>query len=145
MSIIEIGWLSKNSLARHRPVFMAAQVSLFLIGCVFWVDVQTGGDNFAPEIWGHFACSLPAEAWAAINMTASAICYIGLGKPIRNWQVIVGSSLHCLQFSVLSWSAVFDGGAAVIGLYASMLLLPLHLWLLIEAIFHAPGFATKNA
>ena len=32
MATVEIGWLARNSLARHRPLIQMAQIALFMIG-----------------------------------------------------------------------------------------------------------------
>lgn len=129
-----IGWLAKNGLARYRPIFMVAQISLFIIGCMFWIDTQSGGQAFTAEVWGDLAYSIPASFWAFANMSTSALTAGGLMKPVKNWMVTTGAALSCLQYLTLSWSAVFDGGAAVIGLYASIFFLPLHIWIMVEAI-----------
>ncbi len=129
-----IGWLAKNGLSRYRPIFMMAQIGLFIIGALFWIDTQRGGAAFTAEVWGDLAYSIPAEFWAFANMSTSALTAIGLMKPVKNKMVSVGAGLSCLQYLVLSWSAVFDGGAAVIGMYASVFFLPLHMWILGEAI-----------
>lgn len=134
---LRIGWLTKNGLYRHRPMFMAIQVSLFLIGCMFWIDTQNNGRGFTEEVWGSLAYSIPASFWAFLNMASSSITIVGLMKPVRRWMVIVGAALSCVQFIVLSWSAVFDGGAVVIGFYASMFFLPMHIWLMMEAAHDA--------
>lgn len=128
-----VGWLAKNGMARHRPVFMAAEASLFLVGCCFWVDAVLGGKGFDEATWGALAYSVPALFWAGANMSCAALTLVGLVKPVRNWMVIVGASLASLQYMVLSYSAIFDGGASVIGLFALLFFLPLHLWLIFEA------------
>lgn len=133
MATVEIGWLARNSLARHRPLIQMAQIALFVIGALFWVDSLDGGKSFTPDVWGALAYSIPAECWAASFMLAAAITYIGLVKPVRNWMVITGAAMHCVQHLTLSYSATFTGGVPVIGLYASLFFLPLHLWLLIES------------
>ena len=132
------GWLARNGLARHRPSFMAAEMALFLIGCMFWSDTVLGGSAFSAEVWGRFAFSFPAIYWAGLNMGAAALTLAGLVKPVRNWMIITGASISCAQYLILSWSAIFDGGAAVIGFFASTFFLPLHLWILFEAILNDP-------
>ena len=133
MSDRTIGWLARNGLARYRPMFMLAEVALFVIGCIFWVDANAGASSFTADVWGHFAYSIPATYWAAFNMGCSSLTLAGLIRPVRNWMVIVGAGLSCVQYLILAWSAVFDGGAAVIGMYASLFFLPLHLWIVFEA------------
>lgn len=136
---MSIGWLSRNAISRHRPVFIAMQWGLFLIGATFWVDASMHSQGFNLEVFGSFAYSIPQKAWAVACMVSSALCIIGLIKPVKRMLVCVGAASHCLQFMLISYSAVFTGGAYVIGLYASILLLPLHLWLLFEAAFRDTG------
>lgn len=131
---VSAGWLSKNSLDRHRPVFMLVELQLFVIGCLFWVGSTDGHLSFTSATWGNFAYSAPAEFWAFVTMAFSAITFNGLMKPVRHWMVALGSGLHCLHFLVLSYSAVFTGGEMAIGIYASVLLLPLHMWMLLESL-----------
>ena len=138
MRSVSIGWLARNGLSRHRPAFMAAEVALVLIGCMFWSDTVLGGSAFTAEIWGRWAYSIPAIYWAGLNMGAASLTLAGLVKPVRNWMIVTGASISCLQYLALSWSAVFDGGAMVIGLYSSVFFLPLHLWILFEAISNDP-------
>ena len=44
-------------------------------------------------------------------MGAAALTLAGLVKPVRNWMIITGASISCAQYLILSWSAIFDGGA----------------------------------
>jgi hypothetical protein len=127
-------WVYHNSIDRHRPVFMSMQGALFIIGVMFWVDAMGDGVGFKEETWGWLAYSFPAAGWAFLNMATSAITMIGLMRPVRNWMVIVGASSHIAQFLILSYSAVMCGGVFVIGLYASVFFLPMHLWILLEAL-----------
>lgn len=138
MKTATVGWLAKNGLARYRPMLMLIEAGLFLIGGLFWADTMLGGAAFTEEIWGALAYSMPAAVWALLHMSASAMTLAGLIKPVRNWMVISGAAGSCLQYLVLSWSAIFDGGVAVIGLYASVIFLPMHIWLIFEAAFHDP-------
>lgn len=128
------GWLSDSGISRHRPVLIAMQCSLMFIGVLFWIDAMGDGVGFKEETWGWLAYSLSAKAWAFLNMATAAITINGLIKPIRNWMVAVGASMHCIQFLVLSYSAALCGGVFVIGLYASVFFLPLHMWMLFEAV-----------
>lgn len=128
-----IGWLARSGLDRHRPLLLALQFSLFVIGVLFWLDATTSDQGFSDSTWGALAYSIPAVIWAFANMAASSMCIIGLVRPIKRWMVAAGSGFHCLQLFVLSYSAVFTGGTVVVGLYASIFFLPLHLWILLEA------------
>lgn len=130
---VRIGWLSRSGLDRHRPLLLSLQFSLFVIGCLFWLDATTTGYGFTATTWGAAAYAIPAKIWAFSNMAASSMCIIGLLRPIKRWMVAAGSGFHCLQLFYLSYSAVFTGGTVVVGLYASIFFLPLHLWILLEA------------
>ena len=98
-----IGWLAKNGLARYRPIFMVAQISLFIIGCMFWIDTQSGGQAFTAEVWGDLAYSIPASFWAFANMSTSALTAVGLMKPVKNWKAkpLIMFSLEAVQMVVL--------------------------------------------
>ena len=128
-----IGWLSKNSLNRYRPAILYTQYSLFVFGVMFWIDANLGADGFKEETWGAFAYFFPAKMWAALNMGASALAIIGLKKPIRSWMVAIGAALHCVQFGAISYSATYTGGEMIVGMFASVYLLPIHMWLFYEA------------
>lgn len=128
------GWLSSSGLARYRPLLISLQAALMFIGALFWVDAMNGGAGFKESTWGWLAYSLPAKAWAFLNMATAAITVNGLIKPIRRWMVAVGAAMHCIQFFVLSYSAALCGGVFVIGLYASVIFLPIHMWMLFEAM-----------
>lgn len=110
---------------------------MFIIGALFWADTATGSVAFAAEVFGDFAYSLPARLWAFAMMGPSAMLIVGLMKPIKNWMVWGGAFLHCVHFVLLSYSAVFTGGSFVIGLFASLYFLPLHLWIFLEAVGRA--------
>lgn len=129
-----VGWLSKNSLNRYRPAVMYAQLALFVFGVMFWIDATIGANGFKEETWGALAYSIPAKAWAMLNMCASGFTIIGLKKPIRSWMVVIGATLHCIQFAVISYSATYTGGEMIVGLMSSVYFLPLHMWLLYEAV-----------
>lgn len=127
-------WVYHNALDRHRPMFLVMQGLLFFISALFWVDARTIGVGFDEATWGSFAYAIPAELWAFVLMATSSLTMIGLVKPVKRWMVAVGCVLHCVQFLVLSYSAVFTGGVFVVGLYASCFFLPLHAWMLVEAL-----------
>ena len=130
---LSTSWLYSSDLSRHRPMWIAIEASLFLIGALFWVDSMTGAQGFAEETWGRFAYTLPAWIWAAFSMASSSIIIVGLIRPVRSWMVSVGALMACINFFSLSYSAVFTDGVVVVGLYASLFFLPLHMWLLLEA------------
>lgn len=129
-----IGWLSRNSLNRYRPAILYTQYSMFVFGVLFWIDANLGGEGFKEATWGSFAYLFPAKMWAALNIGASALSIIGLKKPIRSWMVAVGSGLHFIQFSSITYSATYTGGEMIVGLMASVYFLPMHMWLFYEAV-----------
>lgn len=128
--------LGVHSIGRYRPLLMWSQLALFFVGVFFWVGVSRGAATFTPETWGHFAYSLPAQAWAFWNMAASAITFIGIKRPTRRRMVVVGGLMNCVQFAALAYSAAFTGGDPAVSLYASIYFLPLHIWLVWEAWHH---------
>ena len=136
---MSIGWLSKNTIDRHRPVFLAMQWGLLFIGAVFWIDASLNSQGFNLKVFGELAYAVPAKVWAVACMASSAFCIMGLLKPVKRWMICLGASGHIAQFMVISYSAAFTGGAYVIGLYASVLLLPLHIWLLTQAATRDTG------
>lgn len=136
---MNIGWLSRNTIDRHRPVFILVQSALLAIGAIFWIDASLDSQGFNLFVFGSLAYAIPAKVWALACMSSAALCILGLIKPVRRWMVALGSGFHCVQFVVISYSAVFTGGAYVIGLYASILLLPLHMWLFFEAAIRDTG------
>lgn len=130
-------WVAYDGLDRYRRMWIVMQSLLFVIACMFWIDSMTVKQGFARETWGDFAYSLPASMWAAVQMSSSSMIIIGLLRPIRGWMVSVGSFVLCLNYVGISYSAVFTGGVVVVGLHASLFFLPLHMWLLVEAISRA--------
>lgn len=128
-----IGWLTKQGLDRHRPLFLACQFSLLIIGVLFWIEANSGGRGFSEDVYGQFAYSLPAKFWAAWMMGGAALMVAGLKKPVCSWQVQVGALSQCAMFMLLSYSSVFTNGEFVIGIFASSFFLPLHMWILFEA------------
>lgn len=130
---VKCGWLSKNSLDRHRPIVMAFCISMLVIWSSMWMAVTSGADVMSADVWGGLAYAIPAEAWALVGIGATATTINGLMKPVKNWMVRIGSSISCVQFTILAYSAAFDGGVFVIALFASNLFLPLNIWLFAEA------------
>lgn len=126
-----------NWLDRHRDLWLANQLFLFVIGCLFWIDSMTGAQGFAEETWGSFAYSFPAAMWAAVLMASSSMIIVGLLDPIKNWMVSFGSSIACINFALLAYSAVFTDGVVVVGFYASAYFLPLHMLLVVESYLRA--------
>lgn len=122
-----------HSLARYAPALCMMQISLLLVGSIFWIDAMMGAKNFNPDTWGRLAYMLPAYVWAGLNMTASAVTFVGLIDPIKSRLVMVGGSLHCVQFAVLAYSITMTGGEVPVGLYAGVFFLPAHMWIVWRA------------
>ena len=123
-----------HSLERYRPMLAFFELSLFFIGTAFWLDAMAGAAGFKESTWGEFAYFFPAEMWALLNMGASAMTFIGIMRPVKRMMVTAGAGLHCLQFMALTYSTMFSGGEFVIGLYAGSFFLPLHIWIMWEAL-----------
>lgn len=130
---VNCGWISRNSLLRYRPGLLYIEYAFLFFGICFWVSATIGHEGFGEETWGAFAYIFPAKVFAAFNMGASALCIIGLRKPIKTWMIAAGAALQCLQFSVISYSAIYTDGEMIVGLASSVLFLPLHMWLFYEA------------
>lgn len=128
------GAYERYSICRFRPLLLAIEFLLCMIGCFFWVNAWLGYQGFNPWTYGDLAYMLPAKMWAASMMAGSAMCIIGLIKPIKKWMVIAGSAFLSVQFMVLAYSAIYTGGEFVIGIFSSNFFLTIHLWMLIEAV-----------
>ena len=126
-------------LARMRSVFVPLQLQFFAVGLFFFFTSVSKPGAFSPETWGEMAYRWPASWWATYGMGAASITYYGLRIPMRHRWIIVGGLAHCAQFLALSWSAAFTGGDPVIALYATIMFLPLHIWLVWEAVQYGAG------
>lgn len=131
--------LHPRAIDRFRPILMLFEGALLLVGCLFWISTQSGVDSFSPETWGDWACRLPAEAWAGVQMLAGAAIVTGLMHPITRWRIIIGCGIQIIQFAGLSISAMGSGGQFVIAVYPLVLFVPFHLILAMEAWAYDPG------
>lgn len=68
---------SPMALDRFRPMWMAIEGALLVVGMLFWISVGLGISSFSPETWGELACSLPARVWAATQFGAAALIVTG--------------------------------------------------------------------
>ena len=128
----EVSWRFETngmSLDRHRPILIAAQVAFLIIGSAFWTMAKLQEEAFSAGTYGHFALLFPAEFWAGLMMAGSAIAIIGLKKPMRPDLVVLGSLINAIQFLGLACSAILTNGEPVIGLFASVMFVPLHVWM----------------
>lgn len=123
---------SDHSLSRYGPLIMMCQVALFAVGALFWIDARNGAHGFNADTWGWAAYQLPAEFWALLNIAGPFLTFIGLVEPRHRYSLIAGALIHVFQFTGLSLSILFTSGEAVVGLYACIFFLPLHMWVLIE-------------
>lgn len=125
--------LSNKSLDRFRPMWIGIEGALLAVGLLFWLSTAFNVDSFSPETWGTWACQFPAKWWAAVQTISSAMIVTGLMKPITWKRVAIGAAIQAAQFAALAMSATFTGGQFVIGVYPSVLFVPFHLVLLVEA------------
>lgn len=126
-AILAAAFTDRHTLERYAPAYILFQSITLAIGCYFWIASTLDAASFEPTTWGHFAWSLSAEFWAAVNMAASAICIIGLINPIRRSLVVIGGLMHIAEYIGLSYSAFYDGGDPAVGIYASALLMSLNI------------------
>ena len=129
--------VAQDSIARYRPLLVASNIALFVIGALFMADAVTGAEGFKESTWGSFALSFPAEMWAGIMMSGCAMCLIGLIHPVRWWMVTLGGVVQCLNFIALAYSAIVTGGEYAVGVYASFYFAPFYTWLSIVALLQS--------
>ncbi len=137
MRVVDIDWrlcADRHGLTRFRPIAMAFEFGLFFIGALFWIEARLQGEAFSADIYGDFALLFPAEFWAAGMMGGAAITINGLIKPIHHRMVAVGSFLQFANFSALSYSSAFTGGEFVIAVFASVMFVTPHIWLIFEGL-----------
>jgi hypothetical protein len=130
--------VNPKAIDRFRPLLVFLEVLLLGVGCAFWLSTQAGVDNFSPETWGEWACILPAELWAGVQMAAGAMIVTGLMHPVTRGRIIAGCVIQCIQFLGLSISAMGSGGQFVIAVYPLVLFIPFHLILALEAWAYEP-------
>lgn len=122
--------------ADHLSQFILpwTQVSMFIIGAVFWVMATTQGAPFDAETFGYFALEYPAEAWAMAMMGPAALTWVGLRNPVKHWMVAIGAGLQFLNFCALGYSFLWTGGQPVMGLFAIIFFAPLHAYIFGAAV-----------
>lgn len=130
--------VNPKAIDRYRPILMLIEGAILLVGCSFWLSTQTGVDSFSPETWGAWACILPAELWAGVQMLAGAMIVTGLMHPVTRGRIIAGCAIQSFQFLALSVSAIGSGGQFVIAVYPLVLFIPFHLILALEAWAYEP-------
>lgn len=133
------GLIHPRAIDRFRPVLIGVELGLFIIGGLFWLDAQLGGDSFSPETWGEWACQFPAEMWAGAMIAGSTLCVSGLMHPVTRGRIILGSLLQTAHFLALALSAMLTDGQFVIAAFALILLAPMHAVLAWEAAVYEPG------
>lgn len=130
--------LTAQSLDRFRPMWLGIESALLMVGLLFWVSTGFGVDSFSPETWGEWACQWPAVWWAAVQSISAAMIITGLLRPVTAMRVALGAAVQAVQFAALAYSASFTGGQFVIGVYPSVLFVPFHLILMVEALRYEP-------
>lgn len=122
--------------ADHLSQFILpwTQVSMFIVGAVFWVMATTQGAPFDAETFGYFALEYPAEAWAMAMMGPAALTWVGLRNPVKHWMVAIGAGLQFLNFCALGYSFLWTGGQPVMGLFAIIFFAPLHAYIFGAAV-----------
>jgi len=130
--------LTAQSLDRFRPMWMGIESALLMVGLLFWISTGFGVDSFSPQTWGEWACQWPAVWWAAVQSISSAMIITGLLRPVTAGRVALGAAVQAIQFAALAYSASFTGGQFVIGVYPSVLFVPFHLILMVEALRYEP-------
>lgn len=110
------------------------QVSMFIIGAVFWAMATTQAAPFDAETFGYFALEYPAEAWAMAMMGPAAMVWVGLRNPVKHWMVAIGAGLQFLNFCALGYSFLWTGGQPVMGLFAIIFFAPLHAYIFGAAV-----------
>lgn len=130
--------LNSQSLDRFRPMWLGIESALLAVGLLFWISIGFGVDSFSPETWGEWACQWPARWWAAVQAISAAMIVTGLLRPVTARRVAIGAAIQTAQFAALAYSATFTGGQFVIGVYPSILFVPFHLILMVEALRYEP-------
>jgi hypothetical protein len=130
--------LNDNALDRFRPMWLGIESALLLVGLLFWISTGFGVDSFSPETWGEWACQWPAVWWAAVQSVSAAMIITGLLRPVTARRVALGAAIQAVQFAALAYSATFTGGQFVIGVYPSVLFVPFHIVLMVEALRYEP-------
>lgn len=122
--------------ADHLSQFILpwTQVSMFIIGAVFWAMATTQAAPFDAETFGYFALEYPAEAWAMAMMGPAALTWVGLRNPVKHWMVAIGAGLQFLNFCALGYSFLWTGGQPVMGLFAIIFFAPLHAYIFGAAV-----------
>jgi hypothetical protein len=135
------GLITPRAIDRFRPILILMEFGFLLIGCAFWISTQSGVDSFSPETWGVWACILPAELWAAVQMVSGVMIVTGLLHPVTRHRIVFGCILQIVQLLGLSVSAMFSGGQFVIAIYPLVLFVPFHVILAAEATVYESGGA----
>ena len=117
-----------------QPVLGHIQLGLFTVGALFWVQASMQDQAFSEALYGQFALTFPAEAWAIAMMAPAAMVWIGLRHPVKRWMVAVGSIMQIVQFAALGYSSIYTGGEPIIGIFCIILFAPLYSRILGEAL-----------
>jgi hypothetical protein len=126
--------VGRGAIARYAPLLQVFHGLMFLIGVMFWIDSMRGSTAFSPAVWGDFAYSFPAWMWAGILMTCTGAILVGLIEPMHRRLVLLGSSVLIVNHVAVAYSAFATNGDPTVGLYASILFLPLNALLLVSVV-----------
>ena len=108
--VLKLDYLSQSTLEHD-------QWALIFVGALFWWMAAWKPEAFDAGLYGHFAMTFQAEAWAMAMMAPAALVLIGLQDPVKRWMVAAGAGLQVVQFGALGYSAIFTGGEPIIGVF----------------------------
>ena len=132
--------ITPNAMVKHRGLWVAFLCSHVFVGCVFWAQLMFNGTSaLSPDTWGNWACILPAEVWASVQIVAAMMGLVGLIDPPRWRLVAAGSILNAFQFQALALSAILSDGQTVIGVWPCAMFVPAHILLATEAWQYGRG------
>jgi hypothetical protein len=100
-----------------QPELVNDQWALIFVGSLFWWLAAWSPSAFDVDLYGRFALTFQAEAWAMAMMAPAALVLIGLQDPVKRWMVGTGAALEAVQFAALGYSAMFTGGEPIIGIF----------------------------
>ena len=128
--------LSGEALSQLRVAWICFEVLSLAVGLLFWASLWFGISALSPETYGRWACELPALVWASAQIIGSAMIIYGLMRPVTHHHAMIGALVHVVQYQALALSALLSGGQAAIGIYPSVMFVPMHIVLAVEVWRH---------
>lgn len=128
------GVYDRYSINRFRPLLLCVEGMLCFVGMLFWIFSWSGVSQIDPWTYGLVAFDVPAKFWAALIMGGSAMCVIGLLKPVKRWMITVGALVLSFVYAAITYSAVTSGGDISVAMFGSNLFLSFHLWIVWESV-----------